>query len=131
MRIFLSLILFINFTFASVIKIIVTGDIMTHKPQLDYAKNSSGFDFSPQFSNIKEFLKSADLVIGNFESSSNPNLIYKGYPLFNTPAEIFKALKDAGFHALSTANNHALDGGIDGVLTTRSEEHTSELQSRT
>lgn len=122
MKFFLSLILFINFTFASVVKIIVTGDIMTHKPQLDYArfydKNNSGFDFSAQFSNIKYFLKSGDLVIGNFESSSNPNLIYKGYPLFNTPAEIFKALKDAGFHALSTANNHALDGGIDGVLTT-------------
>ncbi|MDU5325131.1 CapA family protein, partial [Campylobacter ureolyticus] len=88
MKFFLSLILFINFTFAGVIKIIVTGDIMTHKPQLDYArfhdKNSSGFDFSPQFSNIKDFLKSGDLVIGNFESSSNPNLIYKGYPLFNT-----------------------------------------------
>ncbi|QKF64982.1 CapA family protein [Campylobacter corcagiensis] len=118
MRLFLGLILFINFCFASIIKIIVVGDIMTHKPQIDYAKINAGYDFSPQFSNIKDFLKSADLVVGNFESASNPNLAYKGYPLFNTPPEIFKALKDAGFHALSTANNHALDAGIDGIFST-------------
>lgn len=122
MKVFLSLVLFISFSFGELLKIIVVGDIMTHKPQIDYAKiydeNSSGFDFSPQFSNIKDFLKSGDLVVGNFESSSNPRLIYKGYPLFNTPPEIFSALKDAGFHALSTANNHALDAGIDGLFST-------------
>lgn len=39
-------------------------------------------------------------------------------PLFNTPKQALKALKDAGIDALATANNHALDTKISGVLET-------------
>ncbi|MSN96302.1 CapA family protein [Campylobacter sp. FMV-PI01] len=92
---------------------------MFHSPQLKSAKyDKNYYDFSDSFSEIEKFLKSGDFVIGNFESSSNINRSFSGYPTFNTPPIVFKNLKDAGFDALSTANNHALDTSIKGIITT-------------
>jgi len=43
---------------------------------------------------------------------------YSGYPCFRTPRSYADALKKAGFDVLTTANNHALDGGASGVRNT-------------
>ena len=37
---------------------------------------------------------------------------------FNTPDALGDALKDAGFDLVSTANNHCLDRGYDGMVRT-------------
>ena len=38
--------------------------------------------------------------------------------MFNTPPEALNYLKDFGFDALATSNNHCLDSGYEGVQTT-------------
>src|SRR5689334_24382854 len=52
--------------------------------------------------------------------------------VFTAPPAAAAALARAGFDIVSTANNHAWDGGSPAVEATmrRSEEHTSELQSQ-
>lgn len=101
------------------IRIKVFGDIMFHMPQVRYARNPDDtYDFSEFFSEVKDFIQDSDLSIGNFESTTNPNRKLSGFPAFNTPTDVFSSLKDAGFDILSTMNNHSLDTGIEGVIST-------------
>lgn len=95
------------------------GDIMFHMPQVRYARQpDGGYDFSESFSEVKDFVNDADLSIGNFESTTNPNRPPSSFPFFNTPQVIFYNLKMAGFDALSTGNNHCLDTGVEGIIET-------------
>ncbi|MGO3017643.1 MAG: CapA family protein [Anaerococcus sp.] len=96
------------------------GDIMGHMGQSVYAKNKGGgeYDFSDQFSYIKDFIKDSDIAIGNYEATSNPELPISGYPKFNLPVSYPKYIKEAGFDILTTANNHSIDTGEEGVFST-------------
>jgi len=96
------------------------GDIMTHGPQIESAKQADGsYDFNPVFEKIKPFLENADITIGNFETTvSTPEKGYSGYPRFRSPAALLEALKEAGFDVLTTANNHSFDGTEFGVTYT-------------
>ena len=102
------------------VKLKAFGDIMAHMGQIEYAYNKGGgkYDFSEQFTYIKDFVKDSDIAIGNFETTSNPNQPYAGFPRFNVPAAYLKDIKDCGFDILSTANNHSMDTELEGVLTT-------------
>lgn len=96
------------------------GDTMAHYDQVSYAYNYGGgtYDFSKQYEYIKDYVKDADLSITNYETTTNPNRDYSGFPAFNTPGEYLKDIKDAGFDVVTTANNHTLDTGEEGVFTT-------------
>nr|WP_072537717.1 CapA family protein [Anaerococcus mediterraneensis] len=103
------------------VKLKAFGDIMAHSVQIQTAQNragGSGYDFSDQFVYINDFIKDSDLAIGNYETTTNPNRPYAGFPRFNTPASYLTAIKDAGFDIVSTANNHSLDTDVEGILTT-------------
>ena len=96
------------------------GDIMAHQIQNQYAQSKGGgsYDFTDSFTYVKDFISDADISIGNYETTTNPNLDYAGYPRFNTPPAYIEAIKDAGFDVLATANNHSLDTEVEGLLTT-------------
>lgn len=95
--------------------ITAVGDIMMHNTQIKagYQNKNNTYDFSSFFSAVKPFFQDSDLVIGNLETTlgNNPQE-YGGYPRFNTPAILAQNLKEAGFHLLSTANNHCMDKGV-------------------
>jgi Bacterial capsule synthesis protein PGA_cap len=96
------------------------GDIMCHSTQYNYAwVENDSFDFNPVFSVIGDYLREKDILIGNLETVLAGNTKkYYGYPFFNSPNEIARALKKTGFDFLTTANNHANDQGFDGVKRT-------------
>lgn len=102
------------------VKIKAFGDIMAHLAQIQYAYNKGGgnYDFSDSFSYVKDYISDADISIGNYESTTNENMEYTGFPRFNTPKEYIYALKDAGFDILTTANNHSLDTDKEGLFKT-------------
>lgn len=100
------------------IEVLGMGDMIFHQPIVKNYKNDAGYDFTPIFSNISEDIKSADLAIANFEGSINSNRALSGFPLFNFPKESVASLKNVGFDALSTANNHCIDTGVDGINET-------------
>lgn len=102
------------------ITIKAVGDIMAHKIQNQYAynKGAGAYDFSDSFIYLKDFISDSDIAIGNYETTTNPNLEYSGFPRFNTPPEFIDAIKKAGFDVLATANNHSLDTELDGLIST-------------
>lgn len=102
------------------VKLKAFGDIMAHMVQIQYAQNKGGgdYDFTDQFTYLKDFIEDSDIAIGNYETTTNPNLPYAGFPRFNAPAAYLRDLKDTGFDIVSTANNHSMDTELEGVLST-------------
>ncbi len=96
------------------------GDLMCHSTQFNYAKVAAdSFDFTGVFSEVKQYLSTPDLTIGNLETVvAGDDKGLSGYPYFNAPDDFIYALRYAGFDLLITANNHALDQGWDGVKRT-------------
>ena len=97
------------------------GDIMCHNSQFKDAYNSetSTYDFSYVFDNISTYTKTADLCIGNLETTfAGEEKGYSGYPQFNTPDNLAYELKGIGLDVLTTAGNHALDTGYTGLSRT-------------
>lgn len=96
-----------------------TGDIMVHQDQLDAARRPGGkYEFSESFTYVQDVLREAHLAVGNLELTFTSEPPYAGYPAFQTPDELAPALRAAGFGLLLTANNHANDGGGDGIKHT-------------
>lgn len=97
----------------------VTGDIMCHNTQYADAKTANGYDFSYVFEDVKKYIQTADLAIGNLETTfTGSQAGYSGYPTFNTPEALAYNLKDLGFDVLTTSNNHSLDKGYKGIEST-------------
>lgn len=111
------------------VKILAMGDMIFHQPIVKNYRTGNTYDFTPIFANISEDIKGADLAIANFEGSVNSNRKLSGFPMFNFPKESIYSLKNAGFDILSTANNHALDTGLDGVAETLSHIKESGMES--
>ena len=104
--------------------IAATGDILVHGAVAEraeqYAAGSSlVYDFRPMFASIRPFIAKADLGICHQETPiSFTNEGISSYPLFNAPRQLGLAIASSGFDACSTASNHALDQGFDGVAST-------------
>ncbi len=103
------------------VTISVTGDVMVHMPQVRSAFDSSSnsYDFTSVFEEIKPYISSSDISIANLETVIAGNEYgFSGFPRFNSPEELLKALNDTGFDILSTANNHSIDKGKKGIINT-------------
>ena len=95
------------------------GDVMCHNTQyMDaYDSDTGTYDFSYVFDNISSYTKTADICIGNLETSfAGEDRGYSNYPTFNSPDSLADSLKSVD--VLSTAGNHALDMGFSGLSRT-------------
>jgi poly-gamma-glutamate synthesis protein (capsule biosynthesis protein) len=99
------------FSFAAV------GDMIIQRPALKFIRARA-----PQ---IAQHLSQADVGFGNFESNSFDLESFHGHarappdgPLLLAPPEVPRELKKLGFALVSTANNHAGDWGLEGVMAT-------------
>jgi len=105
-----------------IIKLSFVGDILCEIEQNIGRNNKSKnyYDYTNIFENISDYLRSSDYVIGNLETPiAGKKLKYTDHKWsFNTPEEFVKNLKKSGFDLVSTANNHCLDRGIDGLKNT-------------
>jgi poly-gamma-glutamate capsule biosynthesis protein CapA/YwtB (metallophosphatase superfamily) len=99
------------------VTLIAVGDLMVHSAQLSAAWTGSGYDFVPSFRPVASTISAADIALGNLETTLRSGG-FTGYPCFRSPTAYARALKGAGFDVLTTANNHALDGGAAGVRYT-------------
>lgn len=100
-------------------RIMAHGDLLYHDILYYSAEQADGsYDFSENFTYVKSWLDQADLAIGDFEGTINPDYPLSGYPLFNAPPQVVQAIKDAGYDVMDLAHNHILDSGLEGVATT-------------
>lgn len=99
------------------LRLVFAGDIMAHIPQIEGARRAQGYDFSPSFDSLCGYISSADLAIGNLETTFGDKP-YTGYPMFSAPDELGVALAEAGFDVLTTSNNHSADRSKRGIART-------------
>ncbi|MEK9664077.1 MAG: CapA family protein [Candidatus Nanopelagicales bacterium] len=98
------------------------GDILLHKEIIGQAIEDGGGtpDFLPQLEGIRPLIESVDLAVCHMEyplgSRAGPWSAWPDLP--NGPPQVAAALIDLGFDACSTASNHTLDQGFDGVVST-------------
>lgn len=101
------------------LRLIFTGDIMGHAPQITSAELSPGqYDYHHCFQFVKKEIMEADLAVGNLELTLPGKPPYTGYPMFKSPDALATALWNTGFDLLVTANNHSNDGRKNGVVKT-------------
>lgn len=103
------------------IKITFLGDLMCEEPVLKcFQKEDGSYDFKPLFADVSSYLAESDLVMANLEtpiSYDGTDLTHEKYS-FNSPYEFVRDAYEAGIHFFSTANNHCLDRGIEGIAST-------------
>ncbi len=106
------------------VKLTFIGDIMCDRLMIKAAETGSGekvkYDFSRCFAGVERLFAASDLVIGNLEtpiSIDNTGLSEKNYS-FSAPREFAQAVKRCGIGCVSTANNHCLDRGFEGIDST-------------
>jgi len=97
--------------------IAATGDFLIHAPVWQRAAANAGghgYDFAPMFRLIRPYIQGADLAVCHVETpmTSRPP---QGYPVFNTPPALARAIKTTGWDACDTASNHSLDLGQRGI----------------
>ncbi|HWU07940.1 MAG TPA: CapA family protein [Streptomyces sp.] len=99
--------------------LLASGDILPHSSVIDRAAadaGSSGYDFRPMLKGAAPAVSGADLAICHMETvygqDGGP---YTGYPSFKSPPEVAPALRATGFDSCSTASNHTLDDGAQGI----------------
>lgn len=102
-------------------KITILGDVMCEPPVFSQARKKDGsFDFMPAYKHLKPLLKDADYVMANLETPLAGEELGYTYRLvsFNAPNEIAETMKEIGVDFVSTANNHAMDRGSEGLENT-------------
>lgn len=104
------------------IHIVSVGDIMMHDIQIigGFNEATQTYEYDYMFDKVKSYVAEGDITIGNLEltMAGEENGGYTGYPCFNAPESLGKALKDIGIDVLTTANNHSLDRRYNGVVHT-------------
>ncbi|MER5820694.1 CapA family protein, partial [Streptomyces californicus] len=102
--------------------LLAAGDVLPHSSVIDRAAadaDGAGYDFAPMLAGVAPVVSGADLAFCHMETvygeKGGP---YTGYPSFKSPPEIAAALRTTGFDSCSTASNHTLDDGPEGVRRT-------------
>src|SRR5215831_15081905 len=90
------------FTFAAV------GDIIIRRP---VGEGDAGYQA------LAKVMREADMTYANMEGPILDEANFRG-PLAGGPKSVVNELKRMGVRIMTTANNHTLDGGLDGMFET-------------
>lgn len=96
------------------------GDILIHSSVWASAqRHGRPYDFRPMFTPTRDIIAGADLAICHLETPLSPDSSgLSGYPHFNAPREIVDGIVFAGFDGCTTASNHSIDQGPEGIVRT-------------
>ncbi|KIP52534.1 metallophosphatase [Leucobacter komagatae] len=106
------------------VSIAFAGDFLFHpglwRPfAIPTTEEGHNFDFLPLLDGAKQYLDASDLAIYQQETPlAAPGGPYAGFPLFSTPPEVAVAAKAIGFDVATTASNHSVDMGTEGLVRT-------------
>jgi hypothetical protein len=117
-----------SFTIAAV------GDVLPHVAVVERAaaygrQSGQPYDFRAMFDEVAPIVQAADVGFCNMETplAADEAAVRRdlgrrtpagGAPIFVAPRELGEAMAGAGFTVCSTANNHATDTGVDGIVST-------------
>ncbi|MGW1766569.1 CapA family protein [Streptomyces sp. NPDC002073] len=104
--------------------LVATGDIIPYPSIIARAADDAGgggesHDFRRILAGVKPLVAAADLALCHHEIPyGRPGGPYTGYPTFQAPHQLARSLKDTGYEGCSTASNHTLDAGWEGLTRT-------------
>ncbi|CCK25800.1 lipoprotein [Streptomyces davaonensis JCM 4913] len=101
--------------------LVASGDVLPHSSIIDRARfdaGGSGYDFRPMLAGAKPLVGRADLALCHMETVYGADGNYTGYPAFKSPPEVAAGLAATGYDGCSTASNHSLDDGAEGIRRT-------------
>ena len=109
------------------------GDMLMHMPVVNtgYNETTREYDLRMIFDYISDYTTSADLMVGNLETTLaglDNGYKYSGYPQFNCPDSVVDSMKNAGFDVVLTANNHTYDTRNVGLKRTLEVIQDRQLQ---
>ncbi|MGV9317108.1 CapA family protein [Streptomyces sp. NPDC003691] len=112
--------------------LVASGDVLPHdsviaQARYDAADSAEGYDFRPMLAAVRPVVSTADLAICHMETVYGADGDYRGYPAFTSPPQIARGLAATGYDACSTASNHSLDDGADGIRRTLDAMDTAGL----
>ncbi|WP_345575169.1 CapA family protein [Streptomyces prasinosporus] len=101
--------------------LVASGDVLPHDSIIERARfdaGGAGHDFRPMLSGIRSVVAPADVALCHLETVHGADGDYTGHPLFKSPPEVVQGLVDVGYDGCSTASEHTLDDGPDGIRRT-------------
>ncbi|MBR4622299.1 MAG: CapA family protein [Ruminococcus sp.] len=100
------------------VHLVCAGDNLIHDNIYVDAQNDDGsYDFSKCYEPVRRLIEPADIAILNQETLVNDAFDPSTFPLFSTPTECGDAVVDLGFNVISMSNNHVLDKGAEGLIS--------------
>ena len=98
--------------------LVCAGDNLIHDNiYVDARKADGTYDFSKCYAPCKKLMKGADIAILNQETLVTDAFPPATFPLFATPTACGDAVVDFGFNVISMSNNHVLDKGSKGLIS--------------
>jgi poly-gamma-glutamate synthesis protein (capsule biosynthesis protein) len=101
------------------------GDVLLHEGLWATARadaraaGGDGLDFTAVLAGLRPVVAEADLAICHLETPLGPpGGPFSGYPLFSVPPQVVPGLRATGFDLCTTASNHSVDQGFDGLRRT-------------
>ena len=105
--------------------IAMSGDVLLHNTVWASAEDDAaaerkaGYDFVPMFESMKPVISGADVAICHLETPLGPPQgPFENYPVFSVPPQVLPALEKTGYDMCTTASNHSVDMGFDGIART-------------
>lgn len=110
------------------ISIAMNGDLLWHNTlwfgaqedaRAEGRDGADDYDFAPLLAGVEPVISAADLAICHNEVPVAPaGGPYESYPTFASPPQTLDAVVATGYDMCTTASNHSLDGGFEGVART-------------
>ena len=105
---------------SNVVSLLCAGDNLVHDNIYNEAWHKGGdshYDFTYAYQNVERYLDGTDIAILNQETLVTDDYGPQSYPLFATPTANGDHMIDIGFNVFSMSNNHVLDMGSDGLIS--------------
>jgi len=122
-------------TASRTVTVIGSGDVLIHPPVWEQAatdarvEGRTGYDFGPIFASVAPRTRAVDVAICELETPlASPGGPFQGYPTFSAPPQVLTALRGAGYDSCTTASNHTIDQGFDGLKRTLDELDAAGLK---
>jgi hypothetical protein len=106
--------------------LVMGGDLLWHNTVWasaaeDHERTGRGkrYDFDPMFAGVRSLVTAADVALCHEEVPfAAPGQPPQNFPIFAAPTEAAAWIGALGFDGCTTASNHSLDQGFDGLVRT-------------
>lgn len=107
------------------VTLLCAGDNLIHSSIYNQAHrrakangDEDGYDFDYVYEKIESYFEDVDIAILNQETIVTDELEPSDYPNFCSPGDLGRKMVDLGFNVISIGNNHVLDRGETGLIST-------------